>query len=323
MQRSSTAVTAQHLLRRLRADERRGARALALLGARVLARLLAEPGGSGWEARLARGTAALLRGQAAMAPLLVLANAVWLALERPGAPSARRAAALVALAGARARLEEAPARVAAAAVRLHRTARTVVTISNSSTVLAALTGLAARRPLRVIVGEGRPALEGRGLARWAARVGCRVTLVPDAALPGEVGGADAVLVGADALVGSAAINKVGTYPLVLAARHARVPASLLADRSKCVPKALTPLLRLTPRDPRSLWASPPSGVAVARTDFERVPLSLVTAVVTEDGPTSPQALVRRLAALPASRLLRRWVRQGPPGGQRRAGAGRR
>lgn len=258
-----------------------------------------------------------------MAPLLALANAVWLALEQPGTAAARRAAARAALAAVRSALEDSPAHVAASAVRLLPRARTVVTISRSSTVLAALARLAARRPLRVIVGEGRPVLEGRGLAREAARFGCRVTLVPDAALPGEVRGADAVLAGADALVGSAAINKVGTYPLLLAARHARVPAYLLADRSKCVPDRLAPLLALPPRDPRGLWAGPPPGVSAVRTDFERVPLSLLTAVLTEDGPASPRALARHLSALPAARLLRQWATRMGPGRQGRAEAGRR
>lgn len=290
---------------------------------RLLGLLLAGPGGSAWEARLRRGTAALLKAQPAMAPLLFLANTVWLGLEGPGDEAARRAAAQTALAGVRAGLGASADSVARAAARLTASARTVVTISRSSTVLAALARLAARRPLRVIVGEGRPALEGRRLAAFAARVGCRVTLVPDAALPGQVRGADAVLVGADALLRGAAINKVGTYPLLLAAREAAVPSYLLADRSKLVPAPLAPLLSLPGRDSRRLWRDPPARVSLARTDFEVVPLSLLSAVVTDEGPVAPEAVAQRLAGLPAARFLRHLAGRRRLGRQPKAEPGRR
>lgn len=258
-----------------------------------------------------------------MAPLLFLANAVWLGLEGPGAQAARQAAARAALARARAAVAASAEGVAAVAARLTASARTVVTISSSSTVLAALTRLVAGHPPRVIVGEGRPALEGRRLARSAARVGCRVTVVADAALPGEVRGADAVLLGADAVLRGGAINKVGTYPLLLAARDAAVPSYLLADRSKLVPDPLARLLRMAARDPRRLWRDPPPGVSVARADFEVVPLSLVSAVVTDEGPLAPAAAARRLAALPAARFLRQLARRPGLRRQRRAERGKR
>lgn len=300
------------LLRRLRADEARGAREIAPLAARLLGLLLAGPGGSAWGARLQRGTAALLKAQPAMAPVLYLANAVWLALEGPGEAAAKRARARAALETARAGLAASAERVARRAAEILAPARTVVTISRSSTVLAVLARLAAAHPVRVIVGEGRPALEGRWLAASAATVGCRVTLVADAALPGQARGADAVLVGADAILRSAVINKVGTYPLLLAAREAAVPSYVLADRSKPVPGPLAPLLSLPARDPGRLWRDPPRNVSLGRTDFESIPLSLCTAVLTEEGAAAPRSVARRLAALPAARFLRRLARGRSP-----------
>jgi len=323
MQRISTAVTVRNLLRRLRADEARGAREIAPLAARLLGLLLAGPGGSTWEARLQRETAALLETQPAMAPVLYLANAVWLALEGPADAAERRARARAALTDALALLAASAERAARLAAEILGPARTVVTISRSSTVLAALAGIAARHPLWVIVGEGRPALEGRRLAASAAAVGCRVTLVADAALPGQARGADAVLVGADAILRRGTINKVGTSALLLAAREAAVPSYVLADRSKLVPGPLAPLLILPARDPGRLWRDPPRNVSLARTDFESIPLSLCTAVLTEEGAAAPRTVARRLAALPAARLLRRLARRCRPLPQGRAEPGRR
>ena len=297
------------LLRRLRDDEARGAREIAPLVARLLGLLLAGSGGSAWEARLQRGTAALLETQPAMAPVLYLANAVWLALEGPGEAAAKRARARAALTDALAPLAASAERAARLAAEILALARTVVTISRSSTVLAALARLAAAHPVRVIVGEGRPALEGRRLAASAAAFGCRVTLVLDAALPGQARRADAVLVGADAILRGAAINKAGTYPLLLAAREAAVPSYVLADRSKLVPSPLAPLLSFPVRDPGRLWRDPPRNVSLARTDFESIPLSLCTAVLTEEGAGAPRTVARRLAALPAARFLRRLARR--------------
>lgn len=132
---------------------------------------------------------------------------------------------------------------------LPRRAR-IVTLSYSSTVLAVL----SRRDFRVTVLESRPGDEGRRTARSLRQRGVDARVVPDSAVSRAVADARVVVVGADAVTRRIVVNKVGTLPLALAARHARVPLFVVADLSKWVPedwlpprRALEPLFEAVPR----------------------------------------------------------------------------
>jgi len=145
--------------------------------------------------------------------------------------------------------------------RLLRRAR-VVTISYSSTVLAALT----RKDLRVTVLESLPGREGRRAARLLRRRGVTTRVAADAMAVRAVADARYVVVGADAVSPHVIVNKVGTLGLALAARYHGVPFMVLADRTKWVPAS---------------WALPDRGSAARL--FEAVPRRLVTHVISERG----------------------------------------
>jgi translation initiation factor 2B subunit (eIF-2B alpha/beta/delta family) len=76
----------------------------------------------------------------------------------------------------------------------------IATLSHSAVVRRAILNAheAGRRP-RILVGEGRPLLEGRELARSLALAGVPVWLLADAALPLLLSHASAVWLGADAV----------------------------------------------------------------------------------------------------------------------------
>ena len=119
----------------------------------------------------------------------------------------------------------------AAATAVLQPGTRVVTISRSSTLLAAFAQVAG--PLEIVVSESAPGFEGRATADAAARVGHHVELCADAEAPFAVRTADLVLVGADAVTRRGdVINKAGTLPLALAARESRVPFYAAADASK-------------------------------------------------------------------------------------------
>ena len=97
----------------------------------------------------------------------------------------------------------------------------VVTISCSSTVQAILEDWP---PVDVLVGEGRPGLEGRALAAGLAAAGRRVTLCTDASLPALLEEGDLILSGADAVEADGTlVNKVGTLALALSGEHLGIP----------------------------------------------------------------------------------------------------
>ncbi len=166
----------------------------------------------------------------------------------------------------------------------------VVTISASSTVAAALRDASGANPqLTVVCAESRPLGEGVTLASSLAQAGIAATVCADALAPCMAREADAVLVGGDALAPQGLANKVGTFPLALAARYADVPCVALISRLKMLDRF----------DPAWIAEMDPSEIAdVAHTSllevvnryFELTPLELLTHVVAEDGVMAPSDL---------------------------------
>ena len=159
----------------------------------------------------------------------------------------------------------------------------VVTISFSSSVVAVLEAIRNVRPLHVSCSESRPALEGRRLAEHLASTGVPVTYFGDAAIAHALTGADAVIVGADAIAPSWFFNKSGTRMLAAAAAQQGVPVYVAATRDKFVSQEMSARLVIRNGNPGEVWADAPSGVDVRNPYFESTPLDLVTAVVSDIG----------------------------------------
>ena len=159
----------------------------------------------------------------------------------------------------------------------------VVTISFSSTVVVVLEAIRSVRPLSVSCSESHPALEGRRLAAQLAATALPVTYFGDAAIGHALTGADAVIVGADAIAPSWFLNKSGTRMLAAAAAQQGVPVYVAATRDKFVRQELSARLVIRNGNPGEVWADPPGGVDVRNPYFESTPLDLVTAVLSDIG----------------------------------------
>ncbi|MPY77835.1 MAG: S-methyl-5-thioribose-1-phosphate isomerase [Actinophytocola sp.] len=141
---------------------------------------------------------------------------------------------------------------------------------------------------RVYVNETRPLLQGAKLTAWElAQDGIEHTLVVDSAGPSVVarGMVDAVIVGADRIAANRdVINKVGTYPLALAAARAGIPFVVAAPESTIDPA--TPegsAVEIEIRDPAEvLGTDTPAATTALNLAFDVTPADLVTAIVTED-----------------------------------------
>jgi len=167
----------------------------------------------------------------------------------------------------------------------------VMTLSFSRTVLDGLTGA---KPAQVIVAESRPALEGRETARALMEIGHKVALVSDAAAPGLARDVDLVLIGADAvLADGAVVNKVGSYPIALAASAAGVPVYATCQSFK-----ITPMHSMPPEvhDGLELWETSPEGLEIRNPYFELVPRDLISGIVIETGVIECDEAARLAAA---------------------------
>lgn len=150
------------------------------------------------------------------------------------------------------------------------------------TALGIVTVLHERGQLELVYAdETRPLLQGARLTAWelaAQRIDHRV--VVDGAAPSLIarGLVDAVVVGADRIAANGDVaNKIGTYPLALAAARAGIPFVAAAPESTV--DAATPAgesIEIEERDPAEVAAGPAYNPA-----FDVTPADLVTAVVTE------------------------------------------
>jgi S-methyl-5-thioribose-1-phosphate isomerase len=144
----------------------------------------------------------------------------------------------------------------------------------------------------VIVDETRPLLQGSRLTCWElGQLGIEHYLICDGAGPFLIsqGLVDAVVVGADRIAANGDVaNKIGTYSLALAARHARIPFVVAAPESTIDPAtpdgARIPVEQRADEEVTNVLgvSAAPDGTRALNYAFDITPAELVTAVVTED-----------------------------------------
>ncbi|HZB48467.1 MAG TPA: S-methyl-5-thioribose-1-phosphate isomerase [Mycobacteriales bacterium] len=158
----------------------------------------------------------------------------------------------------------------------------------------------------VFFGETRPLLQGARLTAWElAEAGIPHRMLVDSAGPAALaaGMVDCVLVGADRVCANGDVaNKIGTYPLALAASRAEVPFIVVAPDST-VDSSLPDGSAIVIEERAAAEVTGFAGVQVAPVGtgafnpaFDVTPTELVTAVVTESGLHSPMWTVRQEAS---------------------------
>ena len=144
----------------------------------------------------------------------------------------------------------------------------------------------------VYADETRPLLQGARLTAWELeQMGVDYRVVVDGAGPSLIarGEVDAVVVGADRVAANGdVVNKIGTYPLALAAQRAGVPFVVAAPESTV--DLDTPdgdAVEIEDRDGDEVLSIAdvriaPLGARAVNPAFDVTPADLVTALVTED-----------------------------------------
>jgi len=152
------------------------------------------------------------------------------------------------------------------------------------TALGVVRALHERRKVReVFVDETRPLLQGSRLTAWELdRLGVPFRIVVDGAGPSVIarGLVDAVIVGADRVAANGDVaNKIGTYPLALAATRAGIPFIVAAPESTLDPATARgediPVEERMAGEIGDRWPA-------FNPAFDITPADLVTAVVTEE-----------------------------------------
>jgi methylthioribose-1-phosphate isomerase len=149
----------------------------------------------------------------------------------------------------------------------------------------------------VYVDETRPLLQGARLTAWElAEAGIPYRVCPDSAAASAIarGLVDCVVVGADRIAGNGDVaNKIGTYPLALAAARHRIPFLVVAPESTLDPALESGtgiVIEERPGDEVTTLSGvtlTPPGAATYNPAFDVTPADLVTAIVTESRTLRP------------------------------------
>lgn len=302
-----TSTTLDALVAPLRSDVTSGAAVIGRTAAEVVRRAAVRtPAGSTGELRdvIQRLVLRILDAQPAMAPLVALARDVLRSADPEDDLGPARGAVARAAEAFREKVERSGGVVARRARRHLPRRGTVVTLSSSSSVRAALAG-AADRELRVVCLESRPMSEGRRLARALAETGLEVVVAVDAAAAHFVDRSDVVLLGADSVGDRGVVNKIGSRALAILADRAGKPVVVTADTTKLLPPGF-PQRVDDDRPPEEVWSAP-GDATVWNHYFEHVPTALVSVLVTEEGELSPAEADALRADFAVPDELRRWA----------------
>ncbi len=257
----------------LKNDREHGAAQIYREGAGILLQCLEDPGCFEAPYALEMLIKALVSAQPSMATLLNLCNRVLLFVEAGELDRARNFLA-----------EETKERssyldaMTDRVLPLLQRSRRLVVFSYSSTVTSILLRCGLRVP--VLAHVGHPLEDGVKSAEVLAENGFDVTLTSDLCLAGMLVPGDTVLTGCDALLRGGIVNRAGTYPLALAARHKRVPLVVVTEENKILHPDLEPLHQLRAASPEELGVRG-GAYTIHHFYFETVPPQLVDRVITE------------------------------------------
>ncbi|HWP60082.1 MAG TPA: hypothetical protein VNL14_19470 [Candidatus Acidoferrales bacterium] len=197
------------------------------------------------------------------------------------------------------------ARRAALAAELLPPSCRLLTHCNVSGELVAVASQCRRlkKELSVIATETRPYLQGTRLTAWElARAGVDVEIIPDCASAQVIakGEVDAIVVGADrAAQNGDIVNKVGTFPLAVAANAYGVPFYALVQDPRSLASGDEAEIEERPVEELFTFRGEtiaPAGVAASYPAFDVTPAALITRLVGFDGVLTPEEFRRRYQA---------------------------
>jgi translation initiation factor 2B subunit (eIF-2B alpha/beta/delta family) len=282
------------LLQRLRTDHTSGATTLANLALEMLAAFVSQEAALepiAFQRTFEELVGAIVTAQPSMAVLLNLAQQALQACT--GTETTAREQVPACLAAFRHELHTSLQRLCQQALPIFPPQATVLTYSNSATVIAALSCAQAHQGIRrVLLSESRPAYDGRQQAMAVLQQGIQVEYSVDMALFEHIPDVDLVVVGADAVFPHGLINKLGTHALAQLARLHHVPFYSLCATHKFLPQHASALLHIVEHPVDEVWPQPPDELIIHNVYFDFTPLILCSGIVHEAGISSLKRYVR-------------------------------
>ncbi|HKM76404.1 MAG TPA: S-methyl-5-thioribose-1-phosphate isomerase [Candidatus Bathyarchaeia archaeon] len=187
-------------------------------------------------------------------------------------------------------------------IMTHCNAGTLATVSYGTALAPIRTAIHRGKKVSVIATETRPRLQGAKLTVYELLSDkIPVTLIVDGAAGYTLMShlVNKVIVGADRITTSVVANKVGTYPIALAAKANGVPFYVAAPTSTFNLHNDPSEVKIEERDADEVVnvagkRITPKGVKVFNPAFDLTPVELVTGFITEKGVIDPSQMRMRL-----------------------------
>ena len=167
----------------------------------------------------------------------------------------------------------------------------VFTYSNSSSVTEALL-LAHNNNIKMNVycSESRPTGEGKHIAKLLSRKGIKTRFSTDAALFSKLSKADIILIGADGISTQGLYHKIGTKALAHLAQIHHIPLFSLSAEEKILPASYKQAMQPT-KNPEEIIKANNKNLQVCNNYFDQTPLSLMTAIITQNGKKQTKDII--------------------------------
>ena len=131
----------------------------------------------------------------------------------------------------------------------------------------------------VISTETRPLFQGRKTAKQLSNAGIKVTQIVDSAVHEFIKNTDIIMLGADAILKSGAINKIGSTAIAEIAHVHKNPIYIIADSWKFYPKRI----KIEHRPAKEIWNKKSKNIRIQNPAFELIPTKYISKIISELG----------------------------------------
>ena len=135
------------------------------------------------------------------------------------------------------------------------------------------------KKFKVYSTETRPLYQGRRTARELAKEKIKVTNFVDSGMHEAIKNSDIIFLGADAILKSGVINKIGSTSVAEIAKVHKKPLFIVSDSWKFYPKNI----KIEERDFHEVWKRVPKNIKVRNPAFEKIPKKYISGIISEKG----------------------------------------
>jgi len=186
---------------------------------------------------------------------------------------------------------EAQGRIERFVFKLIKNGMIIYTHCHSTNVVKALVYARKKeKKFEVYNTETRPLFQGRITAKELVKNGIKVTTFVDSAMLEAIKCSDIILVGADAILKSGVINKVGSAAIAELAHNHRKPFYIVADSWKFSPKNV----KIEERDFHEVWKNAPGKIKIRDPAFEKIDKKYIKGIISEYGILSFEKFVDKM-----------------------------